>query len=163
MHLHEQRRVTLPELLALLGVRSAIDSGLITGARGRQTHGLNMNLSYMSIGSCGSVACIGGYMALVLGKKPERYVAGRYSGLREQGHPDVCSEPLIDLFFPDAVIGWDRITPTHCVQAIDNWLAHGNPLWRRVTDDVPNPYLTPGEVLDEEPWVAQAEDANPDA
>lgn len=128
-HLHEKRGITFQEMGALLGVREMLARGLLKdpGALHEDgAHDFNMNIPCRLDGHCGTVACIGGTMALLMGQlSPSRYVAG--GGLNGK---------LGRLFYPDtALVQWQSITPAQAVRAIDNWLDNGNPRWRSATSD----------------------------
>ena len=73
--------------------------------------------------SCGSVACIGGWVCIVNGWRiPDGFE------LDEQ-----CpSSALRRLYFPCAVKDWDDITPTEAAAALRNYLVTGDPAWDKV-------------------------------
>lgn len=146
-HIHEERGVTLAEFIALLGVRNMLATGLISHSTSKfacaHKHTFNME-TQGEVHECGSVGCIGGYMALVLGKvTPEdqqrvnrgmaRYVG---NGISNGSH----SPSLRELFFPYAIdkrlypVPFERFTPFMAVDAIDNWINTGKPNWQAVYD-----------------------------
>lgn len=154
-HIHEERGVTLAEFIALLGVRNMLATGLISYSADKvacpHKHTFNME-TQGEVHECGSVGCIGGYMALVLGKvTPEdaqpagirvnrgmsRYVG---NGISDGSH----SPSLRDLFFPYAkdrygeLVGFSAYTPFMAVDAIDNWINTGDPDWQSVYDKYAN-------------------------
>lgn len=125
---HHTLKITFAEWLALIGVRNAMASGGIThDANGQSSvvpneHTFNMNCTG-KVYNCGSVACIGGYMAMAMGvggaDEISDYVYGR--------------ERLRTLFFPSKCGHiYEKITPKHAIKAIDNFLTSGAPKWRDV-------------------------------
>lgn len=131
--LHERRGVTFQELGALLAVRELLKMGELTHVVGRCS---DMSFERMSQGEhlfnmcdtgresgCGSIGCIGGTMAMIM-------------GLHDTTSSYVCgprhSSKLHDLFFPSNAIWWPEITAAHAVEAIDNWLQTGNPGWDKL-------------------------------
>lgn len=85
----------------------------------------NMGTSCVSE-NCGTVACIGGWMAVLSGMRDETKIADyvdRHSA-------------LATLFYPDiSVFDYDNITPLQAVLAIDNMLMYGKPFWHTVVAD----------------------------
>lgn len=83
--------------------------------------GFNMNYSGRNT-RCGTVACIGGWVAVLLRRPPDEYVFG-------------CGEegPRYDLYFPYEVSqDWDDITPAKAASALRNYLTCGEPRWKSV-------------------------------
>lgn len=76
---------------------------------------------------CGTVACIGGWVALQMKIAPEEAAKYVYDGR---------STSLDKLYFPDVVKEWDLITPKKAAKAIDNFLTTGDPQWRKVVGNV---------------------------
>ena len=83
------------------------------------------------IASCGTVACIGGWMKLRRHEAEKDYVGRHRTSLGEisDGLSDERSEGLDALFysFPG------NVTPERAVQAIDQWLEGSNDPWERYT------------------------------
>ena len=65
---------------------------------------------------CGTVACIGGWVGLAMGKG--RYESDRYVWAAEGG-------PLNNLYFPANVASWDYITPDVAARTITTFLDSG--------------------------------------
>lgn len=128
-HLHEKRGVTFQELGALLGVRGLLALKLVTHAKTSMPspgkHQMSMNVACKTNGDCGSVGCIGGTMAFLMGKSSSG--ATWYVGLR--GRIGEASPAFQELFFPKGIEDWDTITTEHMLKAIDNWLGNGHPRW----------------------------------
>lgn len=149
-HLHEKRGISFAELGALLGTRALLEmQGEFAKASPKReqkccvmpgVHRLDMGETMRQYG-CGTVGCIGGHMAVILGEtdgpahvphtrdeKAHRYVMVKNSN----------GTPLHNLFFPPFQHDkWYRITPKIAVQAIDNWLKYGDPKWRKLLPNVP--------------------------
>ena len=131
-HLHERRGVSFEELIALYGVRAMLASGEI-----KRTLSLNVlptaHLFNMSVtcetSHCGSIACIGGYMAMVL-QKPKAWVS-KYNIQPHHTDPERAPKSLVPLFFPHEG-DYDQITNKQAIKAIDNWLETGRPKWRAI-------------------------------
>ncbi len=126
-HLHERRGITFNNLVILLGIREALNQGLLIGVptwdkactlAQQGQHVFNIT-SWKIRYSCGSVGCIGGYMALVSAG------AFDYMGIDTK-------HPLHSLFYPPDSLNWSTITPAHAVKAIDNWLKTGTPRWSKI-------------------------------
>jgi len=93
-------------------------------------YGFNMNLCVYPLGrnqswglsgqKCGTVACIGGWVAMMMGKESTRdiieYVHGR--------------NPLRRLYWPNINMGdYTNITTAQAAHAVSNFLTTGNPDW----------------------------------
>ena len=125
-HLHDKLGITFVELLTLLGVRDALVRGLLVYKRGvhesavayaaGQSHVFNMQFCGRLNTECGSVGCIGGYMALAMNQNMHGYTN------HDRSH---SLEPL---FFPPACVDFGRVTTEQAVTAIDRFLA-GNKPW----------------------------------
>lgn len=140
-HLHEKRRITFQELGAVLGTRALLAGGHIKHASTSipvpGAHVFNMHEACLSR-DCGTVACIGGTMGLLMGLPTDwRNVDARNptsvkhyvgNGFMHGAH----SPALKTLFFPPSNIDWDLITNKIAVKAIDNWLATGRPSWQKL-------------------------------
>lgn len=128
-HLHEKLGISFAELGALLGTRTLIERGLLTHLHpfdffaDDRGHYINMGVTCKQNKHCGSVHCIGGTMALLMGMDPHTandYVAEKEFGSRTKG--------LSALFYPKD-FDYDRITPKQMIAAIDNYLKDGKPRW----------------------------------
>jgi hypothetical protein len=72
--------------------------------------------------TCGTVRCIGGWMAAELGADALVFIT------QGGAHGD-----LGPLFYPGEIDRpWGSITPDEAIAAIDNFLKHGNPYWSEV-------------------------------
>ena len=128
-HMHEKLGISFQELGALLGVRNMLAAGLMATSTGSDVlnmdlaedkgcHVFDMNYPGQVIG-CGSVACIGGSMAMLMGKNPRNYVSTNGSETK-----------LGPLFWPrNNVVRYRSITQKMAVRAIDNFLNYGDPKW----------------------------------
>ena len=133
-NIHEKLGITFHELLALYGVREALKQGAIVHkhrpagaltatevcADIENAHVFNMAYPGNTNAKCGSVACIGGYMALVMGLDMFKYVHSNWWGdnTKTKSH----SLALRPLFWP-MHLQLDPITPSQAVMAIDRFLA----------------------------------------
>ena len=143
--LHEKRKVTFQELGALYGTRTMMANHVLVHDPQQERvynnkHGFNMATQGKQHG-CGTVSCIGGTMAFIMGADPIMYV-----GMR--GKVGTASRVFQDLFYPNVSKnycnkwitldsrtngeGWNKITPAQGVKAIDNWLRTGKPQWLKV-------------------------------
>jgi hypothetical protein len=119
---HKELRLSYAELGALLGTREMLRTKTLKDAHGRSfadddEHLFNMGDACV-IYVCGSVACIGGTMAQIMGKNASeamRYVASSSGKLRELFFPKPPKGSVHDL-------DYDKIKPTEAVVAIDNFL-----------------------------------------
>lgn len=151
---HEQLGITWRELGALLGARELIKNEKHVAQcdygwygyleRNPGDHVFNMAECGISEG-CGTVGCVGGHMAFILGVPPRDYVVSRSHYLFGQSPLEYdndrfrCSPALNDLFYPNqnggGCLAYRTITTAQAVQAIDNFLATGKPHWDEVCDD----------------------------
>jgi hypothetical protein len=126
---HERRGITFAEMGAFVATRNMLAMGLLEHDPTRtkyinNKHTFNMNWGCLTRG-CGSVSCIGGTMALIMGIKDD---AARYY-VNDGGTNGVFSE----LFFPKNISkSYSGITPKQAVAAMDNWWKTGKPQWRKV-------------------------------
>ena len=128
-NLHERRGITFAELGALMGTRAMLISGLLKPTNSRwpvsHLHCFNMAVQGKQQ-DCGTVSCIGGTMALIMGKNPVDYVGASL----DIGQ---ASPAFRELFFPPQIRTtdeWEWITPAIAVKAIDKWLRTGKPGWK---------------------------------
>jgi hypothetical protein len=121
---HEELGITFREWAALFGVAQVLHAGIIPMHRNAPSgvHAFNLETSCRGNGHCGTVGCIGGYVALAMGKdinKASNYVHTAGGNIRE-------------LYFPSPAIAYDRVTQGQAAQAIGNFLTTGNPMWRDI-------------------------------
>jgi hypothetical protein len=146
--LHEKRKVTFQELGAVYAVRGMLQDGVLKHAPNRfpidGEHAINMEVAGHQE-ACGSVGCVGGNMAFVMGFAALTYVgspsAKRHPPLFGMTGPSAegnyysgCSRSLVPLFFPSHKndLSWHTITAKQMLTAIDNWLETGHPRWKHV-------------------------------
>jgi len=141
-HLHEKRGITFQELGALFAVREMLKAQVVTHTADRYVdesgHYVNMNVTCKLNGSCGSIGCIGGTMALIMGHSEgaaDCYVMAHHD---TRGN----DASLGALFFPptnradDAAAVYRNITPTQMIAAITNFIERGKPFWKAVLRNV---------------------------
>lgn len=145
----EQLKITPAELAALLWVRDKlVDGTLLHHAKAPATPGsrvFDMGKDFRAEdpdeGHCGTVGCIGGWMALHMNNWPERAkLASRcvdsylYPSLGDGGRGATRSRALEDLFFPNGPVFdqrmWSSITADEAVETINRFLATGTVIWR---------------------------------
>lgn len=140
LHLHEKRKIRFVELGALLGVREMLRTGVLAFDGEKEceasVHKFHMGTSGEQY-SCGTVGCIGGNMAMLMGIKPHNYgtyVDERYArdNLVDYNGNMIRSPSLAPLFYPPLGLNWDKIGPKQAIKAIDNWLKTGKPKWNAV-------------------------------
>jgi hypothetical protein len=129
--LHERRKITFAEYGALLGTRAMLVMKALTHTKKRDVtphkHQFNMAVQ-CKLGECGSIGCIGGTMALIMGKS--EIDAVEYVGTCNR--IGTASKSFKELFFPPSGQDyWEDITPAQSVVAIDNWLKTGKPNWKK--------------------------------
>lgn len=141
---HERLGISFQELGALLATRSLLESGTVTHvAMGfcshskpyvdPHEHGFSMRFAMQEQG-CGTLGCIGGTMAMIMGKEPARYTesgGGPTGSMHNYG-------PMRNLFYPphsrQSSTDWDRITPQVAVMAIDLFLASKEINWVKLVE-----------------------------
>lgn len=135
LHKHEKLGITFAQLGALLGTRALIAEGYMKHTTTTSylpvdtVHYINMGVGHCSIGECGSVGCIGGTMALLLGVVgPDRVVGKPYTFSTFMDH----HATLRPLFHPPGHRDYGKITKTQMLQAIDNFLKDGKPRWEKI-------------------------------
>lgn len=130
-HLHEKLGITFPQLGVLLGTRELLKMGALTYSTADRRHAengehlFNMNIALRNNSECGSVGCIGGTMAMLMGMNS-------LNGIKFVHSHDIPGDRLKELFFPKGVHDYSCITPALAVKAINNFLKTGNPSWRKV-------------------------------
>lgn len=135
---HEKIPITFAEYGALLGTREMMKEQILRAAKGHSDpvpneHLFNMNCA-MKFEQCGTIGCIGGHMALILGwRSPYESDAHRGASYHAYMYVDHGrSKALYDLFYPHPLHEWEQITPEMAVEAIDNFLEYGDPKWVKV-------------------------------
>lgn len=131
---HERLGITFAELGALYGTLGMLRAEVLEFIENPAddptpgTHVFDMDTTCKSNGECGTVACIGGTMALIMGKNLRDASAYVH---------DARSLSLGKLFYPTRD-GWNGyygdITPEHAIQAIHNFLMGRGPQWCIVMD-----------------------------
>ncbi len=129
---HSKLGLSFAEFGALLGTRTMLANNAVVDAKGvhetdEKTHKFNMSVP-CNARRCGSVACIGGTMAQIMGM--DAIDASSYVYEREPG--TAKETPISRLFYPPEKYDFDKITPAHAVKAIDNFLATGKPNWTKI-------------------------------
>ena len=114
--------MTSEEIAALKKVRD----GLASGEYVHFYDNSKVTKKFIMDQSCGSAACIGGWMAVEMSiEDAKRYVCN--SGLEGD---------MKDLFYPNpGTMSWSEITAAQAVQAIDNFLIDRNPRWEEICND----------------------------
>ena len=133
--LHEKRHITFAELGALLGTRQLLASGELVQSRNLQLK-LGVHEFHMAeackAADCGSITCIGGTMALIMGMNQSD--AKLYVGNEvRRGHH---SPSLQSLFFQPTNVEWSDVNEPIAVQAIDSWLKTGRVNWFKLVQNV---------------------------
>jgi hypothetical protein len=130
-HLHEKLGISFQELGALLGVRNMLAAGLLIPNADDYpdgSHVFSMHHPGMVYG-CGSVGCIAGSMAILMGHKQPMTYTNQFDQDSLRGKDKIAA-----LFYPRApnAAMWSDITPKMAVRAIDNFLNYGDPKWGTV-------------------------------
>jgi len=131
---HQELGITFRELGALLGTREMLKDGTLTHIYDPtepygDLHLFNMGITCRTKG-CGSVACIGGTMAMILGYSESDSAADISSYVNRGGDGSPLGKAhLHDLFFPLETPShtMDQITNEMAVEAIDRYLAGETP------------------------------------
>lgn len=142
-HIHERLGLTFQEYAALLAVRQLLVSGDIklTYSNKPCDNGHYFNMAEPLIKGdepnteCGSVGCIGGYMAFVMGMHYGDVMDFVNAHTKdEEGHQ---ARLIRDLFFPpdDGQFSWNDLTPEMAVEAIDNFIKTGTPQWTSIAEN----------------------------
>ncbi len=127
---HTELNISFAELGALLGARAMLKHEvLVHSTRARpvdDVHAFNMEIA-CNVENCGSVACIGGTMAMIMCMEEldaKWYVSKKSSGaLRRLFYP--TDEPGV-------CVSYCHITAKQSIKAIDNFLTTGEPKWKQV-------------------------------
>ena len=118
--------MTPTERETLIKVRNGLASGDYVHVQDeRPAHGKRVFDMDVASKTCGTVACIGGWMAMDMGLKTVIEVSNYVSS---GGH----ESDMRGLFFPDIDGNFSRITPAQAVQAIDNFLQGEDPCWEEI-------------------------------
>ncbi len=133
---HTDLKLSFAELGALLGTRAMLEHRVIVHSVVKYAtadeHVFNMDVSCRVNGQCGSVACIGGTMAMIMGMGESlayRYVMAS-EGRAYGGAMDKLFYPNRDCVLPFGT--YSCITEDQAIQAIDNFLTTGQPKWAEV-------------------------------
>lgn len=128
---HERLGLTFPEWIAFLGTYEWLAGAKHNSQRECGTpidkHGHEFNMAWACLKEdCGTVSCIGGTMALALGKSTWAYVNGQQE-----------TRPALNrLFYPRLSDGrtphFRTITPVQALKAMDNFRRTGDADWDTV-------------------------------
>jgi len=126
---HDKLGITFAEHGALIGTRYMLAGGILKHTPGvfgvghGNKHSFNMSISCDVVG-CGSVSCIGGTMAMIMGMRDpydaEHYVCNAWGELGKLFYPNHPSVSMYD------------ITVEQSIRAIDNFLTTGRAKWHKV-------------------------------
>ena len=132
MRTAEELGITEEELDALIKVRDGLSSGCFTHVDGYDEppvkYGFNMVIAG-NHGSCGTVACIGGWMAIVMSSKMDDPLSLDVNDMKRYVSSNMALERL---FYPPVSLYYSTITPDQAALAIDNFLATGDPRWKDI-------------------------------
>lgn len=123
---HKQLGISFEEYNALITVMNRLERGELKHiTEFHKKSELVGNLFCMSYAgtqaNCGTVACIGGWVALTMGESCH-YVM-----------KIARNNPLMKLYYPAIDLeSWRDITPAQAAQAVHNFLATGEPRWTEV-------------------------------
>jgi hypothetical protein len=105
--------ISQAEYEALQVVRDGLASGEFSHDDSKR---FDMNIT-CDVDDCGTVACIGGWVAVVMGR--DKWEANRYVLNMELG------DALYPLYYPDDMSDWSRITPAVAAATITSFLDSG--------------------------------------
>ncbi len=133
---HGNLPITLAELGALYGTEQLMKKHVIVYSVDEEvegdTHKFNMDVT-CRVEGCGSVGCIGGTMAQVMGMGGDAGNHYVHCGVNEATEGRIGHSPILTpLFFPPRLYAFDKITIPMALQAIKNFLDSGNPKWDTV-------------------------------
>lgn len=121
----KQLGISSKERAALVKVRDGLRSGkfvhvkdVIGSTKAESKPVFNMDITMNNAYACGQAGCIGGWMAMQLGKRPGKASDYVYD-----------NRPMSDLFFPPDIVDFATITPARAAKAIDSFLNTGDPNW----------------------------------
>lgn len=136
----EELNIKQEEYDALVKVRNGLASGCFVHVEVNSfgkpigehaPMGFNMS-SCGAHGSCGTVACIGGWMQVIMQGKTSNPVEVDSRLQNNYVHFGGSTGSLKELFFPPCGV-MDTVTTEQAVEAIDNFLTTGSPDWWSVT------------------------------
>lgn len=110
------------EYESLLKVLDGLKMGTIKEDNFNMEEIIDANARWSGKVTCGTAACIGGWVGIFADKTPGEIV--RY--VAEYREKD---RPFSDLFYPPQILDWDKITTEDAVAAITNFLSTGHPNW----------------------------------
>lgn len=140
---HEELGITFREHLAIMGVLTAAKRGVFAPSQPctntfqaiHGAHVLDMGTS-LHTHACGTVGCIGGHVALLLGERGSTYVMRH--DIRRM-HDQAAMAPLVLLYFPSvwrkghwvrrSGSEWGHISLSAIVKAIENFLTGARNPW----------------------------------
>jgi len=129
---HEKLGISFVELGALLGTRAMLEFKVLEDGKelevpNKKSHLFNMTQICKTAG-CGSIACIGGTMAMIMGLEPTSYVRNAEGELKQLFYPHYRTGKLegIELY------SWGRIKPAEAIKVIDRFLRTGKAEWQKV-------------------------------
>lgn len=143
----ENRGATQEEYDALLKTRELLADGCLTHRNtfsvpdDPKKPGFNMDTTcdVVTDHSCGTVACIGGWMSLHMNGGTDRMAEGMSPTKKQENDSDQyvahggCGRAFYDLFFPGYELDYSSITQKQAVQAIDNFIMNrGDPGWMSI-------------------------------
>lgn len=146
--LHEKRGVSFAELGAVYAVQAMLKANVLVYEsleieHDPGKHVINMGTACDRAEDCGSIACIGGTMGLVMGldqPASKTYVAGAdvcederrvYTNDLQYGKT-IRSPALANLFYPPDKYDFTTITKRQMLLAIQNWLDTGRAGWSKI-------------------------------
>ncbi len=137
MKSYKELGITFAEYGALLGTRQLLWSGQLTHCETNTDNpppGQHFNMDVAGIkDECGTIACIGGTMAIIMGKVDPSGDVRTLEGAAQHYVSCERSITLDALFYPrENDLSWGRITAEQAVEAIDNFLTTGRPMWHVV-------------------------------
>ena len=131
---HERLGITFAEFGALLGTEAMLrEHNLqhtpVRCAQDKHSHKFNMGMA-CDFNGCGTVSCIGGTMALIMGMNTSENVCYYVGARLGEGRHSPALKPL---FFPNVRgIEWDAITPAQALKAIANFKKDRKPCWKQI-------------------------------
>lgn len=142
MKTHKELGITKKEYNAAIKVRDGLREGRYVHIKydddgeiknGSEKRLFNLGEAFRPATSdCGSVACIGGWMATEMRvpvAERTHFVDPRFGYTSARGR----SDSLYPLFFPEGLdVEWETVSPKRAAKAIDNFLKTGSPKWDRV-------------------------------
>ena len=128
---HEKLGISFAELGALLGTLSMLENGVVVGTKKLSAvpgkHLFNMD-KWEDTDACGTVACIGGHMQYILGKRPPSFY---WDAVTDTSAAEAVNRRR-ELFFPLGMSSFSHITVDQAIVAIKHFLATGKADWSHV-------------------------------